>query len=199
MPPGLLFDVRKNRREAAVPPELANEGAMPQGIRTTLVYLGLSAAAKAVMADDGAIERCRRIAEPIARLACYDAIGSPAAVPRPGASTSSAGQAKASSGEQPGDAGAGSATEAEFGLEWMAASRKAMPDSLSSFIPGAFEGWVPRERFALANGQVWEITDGSQAAYSLRDPKVRITRGLSGSFFMHIEGVSQTPRVRRLR
>jgi len=50
----------------------------------------------------------------------------------------------------------------------------------------------------MANGQLWEVTDGSQAAYRLSDPKVRISRGISGSFFMEIQGVSQTPRVRRI-
>lgn len=81
----------------------------------------------------------------------------------------------------------------------MASTRAALPESLSSHIPGQFEGWLPKERISLANGQVWEITDGSEAAYSLRDPKVLITRGFSGSFFMKIEGVYQTPRVRRIR
>jgi hypothetical protein len=46
---------------------------------------------------------------------------------------------------------------------------------------------------------VWEVSDGSTTAYNLRSPKVKITRGVSGTFFMAIEGVSQTPRVRRLR
>jgi hypothetical protein len=71
-------------------------------------------------------------------------------------------------------------------------------DSIESSIPGRVDGWVANTRFRLANGQVWEIRDGSRAAYDLRDPKVRIVRGLSGSFFMELEGASQSPRVRRV-
>jgi hypothetical protein len=51
----------------------------------------------------------------------------------------------------------------------------------------------------LANGQVWQITDGSEGVYSLVDPLVTIERGSFGSFFLRIEGVGQTPKVRRLQ
>jgi hypothetical protein len=85
----------------------------------------------------------------------------------------------------------------EFGL-----SRRVMPNpelpALQSEIPGRFEGWVIRGRIRLTNGQLWEISDGSEAAYNLKNPKVKITRGVSDTYFMEIEGVSQTPRVRRI-
>lgn len=70
---------------------------------------------------------------------------------------------------------------------------------MESTIAGTFEGWLAGSRLRLANGQVWEIADGSSASYLLRDPKVRITRGMLGSFFMTIEGVAQSPRVRRIQ
>lgn len=73
-----------------------------------------------------------------------------------------------------------------------------MAGALESSISGLFEGWQPQSRIRLANGQVWQVTDGSEGVYARRDPKVRISRGTLGSFFMQIDGVSQTPRVRRI-
>jgi len=84
-----------------------------------------------------------------------------------------------------------------FGLE----NRRqppSVPDAIDSSVPGRFDGWQGNSRIRLSNGQVWEIRDGSQASYDLRDPKIRIVRGMSGTFFMEIEGVSQIPRVRRV-
>lgn len=131
-------------------------------------------------ADDTALQRCRVLNEPLARLACYDAI--PLARSHDTSNAPTTPQTTAS----------------DFGLE----SRRLGPvpvASIESAIDGAFDGWLPRGRLTLANGQVWEIIDGSQAAYDLRSPRVSITRGMSGSFFMAIEGVAQTPRVRRVR
>lgn len=71
---------------------------------------------------------------------------------------------------------------------------------MESTINGRFDGWVADTRFVLANGQVWQINDGSTTAYVAQlNAKVRVTRGLLGSYFMQVEGVSQMPRVKRLR
>ena len=82
-----------------------------------------------------------------------------------------------------------------FGLATPAAETAQAVDS---HIPGEFRGWESNSRIKLANGQVWEIRENSPASYDLRDPKVRIVRGFSGSFFMELEGVSRTPRVVRV-
>jgi hypothetical protein len=148
-----------------------------------VVLLG-GACLGAIAADDAAMQRCRDLRDAGARLACYDAIpltSGPTASPAP-----SAAQAPAPA--------------AVFGFE--ARPSPAAPEpilSIESAIDGPFDGWLPRGQLKLVNGQVWEVTDGSTAAYGLRSPKVKITRGVSGTFFMAIEGVSQTPRVRRLR
>jgi hypothetical protein len=57
---------------------------------------------------------------------------------------------------------------------------------------------VQGTRLKLENGQVWEVVDASKAAYSLERPAVRVSRGVLGSFFIEIQGVSRTPRVRRV-
>ncbi len=138
----------------------------------TLVALCLAGPA---LADDAALSRCRSVADALARLACYDAIvvkGAP--VPK-------------------------AAPTERFGLEAQLAMAASPHEQLESRIPGKFEGWESRTEFRLANDQVWAINDGSRAYYQLVDPKVTITRGVLGSFFMKIEGVAQSPKVKRLR
>lgn len=130
-------------------------------------------------ADDTALARCRVLTESSARLICYDAI--PLALTRDAAVQ-----------------GAATPLASNFGLESRSVASLAVA-SIESAIEGPFDGWLPRSQLKLANGQIWEINDGSQAAYDLLSPRVRVSRGVSGSFFMAIQGVSQTPRVRRIR
>lgn len=135
--------------------------------------LAAAAAGTAGAADLAAdLARCRALADGAARLACYDALVPPAATPAP-------------------------APAAAFGLENR--SRAApLPEALESRLAGRFDGWGPKSRFKLENGQVWEVIDGSSASAWLSDPKVRITRGSMGTFFMQFEGLNQQPRVRRV-
>ncbi|MBI5717391.1 MAG: hypothetical protein HZC37_06855 [Burkholderiales bacterium] len=145
------------------------------------------------------LRRCRGIADSPARIVCYDAIvlpraaaastQGPTAAPVPAATQSSASAASAAP-----PAASAPATR-DFGLPERPAA--LLPQYIESSIEGEFDGWTAGARLRLANGQVWEIVDGSTASYRLRDPKVRISRGLFGSFFMDIEGVAQSPRVRR--
>jgi len=144
-----------------------------------------AACGAASAADHAALQRCRDLRDAAARLACYDAIPLPSAAPTaltvPGAAPAAA-------------------PAATFGFESRPSPVAPQPTpSIDSAIDGPFDGWLPRGQLKLANGQVWEISDGSTAAYNLKSPKVRITRGVSGTFFVAIEGVSQTPRVRRVR
>lgn len=138
-------------------------------------------------ADDAAMQRCRGMADAMARLACYDAITVPDLLPPAAANVGVA-------------APAGS-PDASFGLESRPSPSTAPTPlaAMESAIDGAFDGWLPNSVFKLANGQSWQIADGSTAAYRLKSPKVKVTRGVSGSFFMAVDGVAQTPRVRRLQ
>jgi len=123
----------------------------------------------AVFADDSGLQRCRGLADPTARLACYDALGS------------------ASSPEVQG--------HQRFGLK--APPSEAM-QAVESHIPGKFEGWEPKSRIRFANGQVWQIADGSRGAFQLIDPKVRVRRGALGSYYLEIEGHNTSPGVKRV-
>ena len=139
------------------------------------------------LADETDWQRCRGIKDPAARLACYDALVSapgkdqPAVRPQPGATQPSSPQAAAG----------------QFGLEQRAS--KPEQEAIQSHIPGRFEGWQANSRIALANGQVWIISDGSSAYYDLVDPKVTIRRGMLGAFYLEIEGKNRSPRVKRIQ
>jgi hypothetical protein len=170
-------------------------------VKSILCLLAVACAPVAVAADTTALQRCRQIADPAARLACYDGVDL-----TPSSAAAATGQ-QAPVPVTPATQRAGptdsptvppAATPiALFGMEARQAATQGL-DALDSAIAGAFDGWVPRQRLRLANGQLWEISDGSQAVYRLQGPKVRITRGMSGTFFIAIEGVAQTPRVRRI-
>lgn len=154
------------------------------------VALLLALASQAAWADPDALRRCRALADHAARLACYDAIAiaTPAAAAAPGAAPAAAASSLAA------PAAAGSLSAARFGLP----EEPSPVDRIESRIEGRFEGWGPRERIRLANGQVWQVTDDSRAAYWLDSPRVVVRRGALGSFLLEIEGVRALVRVRRI-
>lgn len=144
----------------------------------------LALASQAAWADPDALRRCRALADAAARLACYDAIATPAA----------AAAAAAAPGAAPATAPAGGPSAARFGLP----EEPSPVDRIESRIAGRFEGWGPRDRIRLANGQVWQVADDSRGAYWLDSPRVVVRRGALGSFLLEIEGVRALVRVRRI-
>jgi hypothetical protein len=174
---------------------------MNSQVRWLALLAGAAASARAFGADAGpadaerAIELCRTLADTESRLVCYDKI----ALSRKSSSYGNGqGAAPAARLEA---AGVSEANAARVGLPVKPLPQKIVPGDraeIESSIPGIFEGWQPQTRIRLLNGQLWQISDSSEGAYSLRDAKVKIERGSFGGFFMTIEGVGQTPRVRRL-
>lgn len=123
------------------------------------------------IATDAALLRCRAISDAATRLACYDAM-------TPAEPTT--------------------ATQANrFGLP--TARPAETVQAVDSHIHGRFTGWSARTRFNLANGQVWEVTDGSTGVYDLMNPRVHVRRGALGSFYLEIEGQNRSPNVRRVQ
>jgi len=141
----------------------------------------------ASQADDGALRRCRGIAEAAARLACYDALPLPAPGAAAGAAAPAAPRAAAPAREAP--------LLERFGLE----SRQPQADRIDSHIPGLFTGWDANSQIRLANGQVWKVVDGSWLHGEWNNPKVSVRRGMLGSFYLDIEGESRSPRVQRVK
>jgi hypothetical protein len=155
------------------------------------LFLVLLLASIPALADDAALLRCRAIRDATARLACYDALpvtaGESKVAPAPRAAEPRAAEPRAPQPQAP----------AQFGLEQRA--NPAELASIESHIPGNFEGWYPNAVFTLANGQIWQISDGSTRHLYRTNPKVKIRRGSFGSFFLEIEGDNNSPRVRRLQ
>jgi hypothetical protein len=137
------------------------------------------------LADGAAILRCRQLAEPAQRLACYEAI----VVPTAGAVAQTPPPAPASPDlPQVGN----------FGLE-VKSALVGLPSTMESTIPGRFLGWGPNDTITLANGQVWQVSDDSRGALASTDPKVTIRRGALGAFYLEIAGTNRSPKVRRVR
>jgi hypothetical protein len=88
-------------------------------------------------------------------------------------------------------------TPAQFGLSREAAPVVDLP-SIESTIPGHFEGWYPNKRVRLANGQVWQVADGSTRPYELDNPKVTIRRGVLGAYYLDLSVDNRSIRVRRV-
>lgn len=139
----------------------------------------------ALAASDAELARCRALAQADARLACYDALPI-AAAPTPPAPMPVAKPA----------APAPVPPVASFGLEQRSAA--AQEQQVESRIDGLFEGWGPTTRIRLANGQVWQIADGSSGTAGLTNARVKVTRAMFGSFMLEIEGMRAAPRVRRV-
>jgi hypothetical protein len=81
-----------------------------------------------------------------------------------------------------------------------AATDDAVADSISARLVGDFSGWSGGTVFKLDNGQVWEQTDDSQLTVGrLSNPRVTISRGLLGAYYLSVEGVRDTVTVRRIK
>jgi hypothetical protein len=159
-------------------------GATMRGYRpltTTLLPLLLLSSTAA--ADDAALLHCRTITDALARLACYDAL--PVAGAEAKAAPEQAATARKSAQEL-------------FGMEAAIAPPAGLP-AIETSIPGHFEGWGPDSRFRLANGQIWQVADGSSRIYDVDNPKVTIARGMLGAFYLSLVGDNRTVRVRRIQ
>lgn len=143
----------------------------------------------AALADEAGLQRCRAIADATARLACYDALALQPAPAKPAAAPAKPAAAAPAPDSR--------ATAAQFGLE----DRKPAPvlASIDSHIPGRFDGWGPGATIRLANGQSWQVADGSSGAHWIENPKVRVRRGALGAFYLEIEGTNRSPRVTRVQ
>jgi hypothetical protein len=145
--------------------------------KTKICLLVLSLAAGSASAQDAELLRCSEMsADKEARLACYDALA---------ARTFAARQAGATP----------AAKAAVFGAE--SQPRRDELEAIDSHIEGLFEGWQANSVLRLANGQVWQVIDGSSAVVYLKNPKVRVRRAAMGSFILELEGSNETARVRR--
>jgi hypothetical protein len=74
---------------------------------------------------------------------------------------------------------------------------EAMP--VSSSVKGEFRGWQNGTMFELENGQRWRVVDSDfQAIRPMANPKVTISPGAFGSWYMLVEGTSVKVKVKRV-
>lgn len=139
------------------------------------------------LADDAATLHCRTLGDGAARLACYDAmpVGGPAAAVA--AAPLTVEQQKQAFGME------GKKIRA---VDAMPAPQLA---SLSTQIPGAFQGWQAGQIITLANGQRWKVVDGSDGVIIGKDLKATLVRGMLGAIYLDIEGASRSPKVQRIQ
>jgi hypothetical protein len=156
----------------------------------------LLAATTSALADDAGVLRCRAIKDPAARLACYDAIAVPSAAPA-AAAQPKAGAPAVAPGAAPKAAAAPPTPAQQFGME--AKTPVGQLDAIESTIPGMFESWGPNTVIALANGQSWQISDGSTGYLHMENVKVKIRRAFMGSFVIEFEGSNRVAKVRRVK
>lgn len=161
------------------------------------------------VASEAALRNCRTIADSAQRLACYDsinlpAVGTSAPVP-PSARGAQAGNgvqgatsASTASAPRPQapTAAPTASDRAEFGLP----ARPTAPniERIESRIKGRLVNWQQGTRFRLENGQVWQVTDDSRGWCECDNPRVIVSRGAFGTYFLEIEGKGNAPRVRRI-
>jgi hypothetical protein len=156
-------------------------------------------------ANDDGLKRCRAIASPTDRLACYDNVVDTAARSEltrpalPGTTATPVRDARQNAAAPSPPASTRPTAVpaiAQFGLT------QRTPESdikfVESEIAGLFEGWGPNTRIRLRNGQVWQIDDGSTGVCGCTDPKVKISKGLFGVYYLEVDGKGHAPKVRRV-
>lgn len=87
--------------------------------------------------------------------------------------------------------------EERFGME-----KKVLElggEEMSSTAVGEFRLWNKGQRIELDNGQVWEITNDTNLFHKTSNPRVTIEKGMFSAFYLHIDGVSKSLKVRRIR
>lgn len=166
----------------------------------TITLIALSLAALPALAQDS-LQRCRAMTDGAARLACYDALADAPRVPVPPAQpvvpAAAARVAPAAIAATAAPATATARTgEASFGLP--ETKRPDSVESVASSVGPNFDGWGPNSRIRLANGQVWQVVDGTSVALPEGPRKVSVKRGALSSFYLDIEGLKTSPRVRRV-
>lgn len=173
-----------------------------------LLLLGLATAAEASLTDD--LGRCRLIADPAARLACYDGIGAPAAALPPADGSPPTGPSAPAevAAAAPLAATAGAARqpspEALFGVDpersedaLMEAAGIARLDEIDVRVTAVRMDAEGKRVIEFDNGQVWRQLDSPPARLEPGDG-VRIRRAAFGSYLLLRPDGGRGVRVRRI-
>jgi len=88
-------------------------------------------------------------------------------------------------------------TEDRFGLEHEVFDLGG--EERHSKAIGQFGFWESGQRIELENGQVWQIVDDDELYFKATNPALTIEKGLLGSYYMHLDGISKSIKVKRIR
>lgn len=73
-------------------------------------------------------------------------------------------------------------------------------EPISGVLQGEFRGFGQGRIYVLDNGQQWEQTDAtSVSGVRKQSPKVSISPGVMGVWYLKVEGVNTQPKVRRTK
>jgi hypothetical protein len=73
-------------------------------------------------------------------------------------------------------------------------------EPIESTLVGEFTGFSKGRRYVLANGQEWEQTEPASLSSVRRSaPKVKITPGFMGVWYMQIDNYNTRAKVRRIK
>jgi len=164
---------------------------IPRMLLAASLLLGTSA-----FAQDTALLRCADIANRDARLDCFDALAAKARAAQAAGATPLAQAENFGRDSLPASPKAPAAPPSAQSAEAPRAA-EAVIDSVTSQIDGIVEGWGPGTVFTLANGQRWQVSDGSRAEIYLKSPKVKIKHAVLGGYVIEIEGTNKTAKVKR--
>ncbi|PWK53419.1 hypothetical protein [Pleionea mediterranea] len=84
-----------------------------------------------------------------------------------------------------------------FGLEKEVVNQT--PDEITSKAIGEFKSWNKKMQVPLKNGQVWQVKNSRSLYYPVTNPKITISKGVLGSFYMSIEGINRRLKVMRVK
>lgn len=73
-------------------------------------------------------------------------------------------------------------------------------EPISGVLQGEFRGFGKGRIYVLENGQQWEQTDATSiSGVRKQSPKVSISPGVMGVWYLKVEGVNTQPKVRRTK
>ena len=73
-------------------------------------------------------------------------------------------------------------------------------EPISGVLQGEFRGFGKGRVYVLDNGQQWEQTDATSiSGVRKQSPKVSISPGVMGVWYLKVEGVNTQPKVRRTK
>lgn len=72
-------------------------------------------------------------------------------------------------------------------------------EPVRSAITGEFRGWSTGTVFTLANGDRWQVTEGSYSVRPVANPSVTLRPGLISGWYMEVDGHPVKAKVRTVK